>query len=118
MPPEKTRLEIGFLNGEPEKAFFDEAHRILLEQTRPAGPAGTADRHRLMEFLALTITFLRGLGAGDQLANKLMVYYAALRDLDLGVTSPILMKRDLSHGAPLALKSGDCVPSLRLHLTI
>ena len=42
-PPKKTRLEIGFLNGEPEKAFFDEAHRILLGRhiglpTRPPLP--------------------------------------------------------------------------------
>ena len=102
MPSGKAQLEIGFLNGKPEKAFFDEAHRILLEQARPADPAGIADRHRLMEFLALTITYLRGLGAGDQLANKLMVYYAALRDLDCGVTSPILTRRNLSHGAPLS----------------
>jgi hypothetical protein len=89
-PPKKTRLEIGFLNGEPEKAFFDEAHRILLGPYRSAGPAAIADRRRLMEFIALTLTYLKMMGAGDRFTNKLTVYYAALRDLDLGVTHPIL----------------------------
>ena len=101
MPPKQTRLDIGFLKGEPEEAFFDEAHRILLEANQSAATA-VADRHRLMEFIALTITYLRGLGAGDLLANKLTVYYAALRDLDNGITSPILMKRKLSHAPPLS----------------
>jgi len=102
MPPKKSRLKVGFINGEPEKAFFDEAHRILLEPNQSTNPAAISDRRRLMEFIALTITYLRGMGAGNRLTNKLMVYYAALRDLDLGVTSPILMKHKLSHAAPLS----------------
>jgi hypothetical protein len=101
-PPKKSRLEIGFLNGEPEKAFFDEAHRILLGPYRSADAAAIADRRRLMEFIALTLTYLKMMGAGDRFTNKLMVYYVALRDLDLGVTSPILRARGLSHAAPLS----------------
>jgi hypothetical protein len=100
--PKKTRLEIGFLNGEPEKAFFDEAHRILLGPYRSADPAAIADRRRLMEFIALTLTYLKKMGAGDQFSDKVMLYYAALRDLDLGVTSPIFRARGLSHSAPLS----------------
>jgi hypothetical protein len=101
-PPKKSRLEIGFLDGEPEKAFFDEAHRILLGPYRSADPVAIADRRRLMEFIALTLTYLKMMGAGDRLTDKLMVYYAALRDLDLGVTSPILMARGVSHAPPLS----------------
>jgi hypothetical protein len=101
-PPQKSRLEMGFLSGEPEKAFFDEAHRILLGPFRSADPMAVADRRRLMEFIALTLTYLKMMGAGDRFTDKLMVYYAALRDLDLGVTSPILMARGLSHAAPLS----------------
>ena len=95
-----TRLEIGFQNGEPEKAFFEEAHRIVLEQVR-SEPISIAERRRLMEFLALSIAYLRGLGAGDALANKLTSYYAALRDLDDGVIAPMLLGRDLPHNPPL-----------------
>lgn len=104
MPPKKSRLEVGFINGEPDRAFFDEAHRILLEPYRDEAddPVAIADRRRLMEFIALAIEYLRGLGAGDRLVDKLMVYYAALRDLDRGVQSPIFMARNLSHAAPLS----------------
>jgi hypothetical protein len=85
------------------KAYFDRAHQILLgpypgTSTDPA----VIDRHRLVGFLDLTTTLLRGIGAGEDLFNKLMTYSAALRDLDRGVTSPILRARGLSHGAPLS----------------
>ena len=93
MKPPKTRLEIGFLNGEPEKAFFDEVHRILLGPYRSADPPAIADRRRLMEFIALTLTYLKKMGAGDRFTDKLTACYAALRDLDRGVTHPILKAR-------------------------
>jgi hypothetical protein len=56
---------------------------------------GIIDRHRLITFFELTVTLLRGIGAGEQLFNKLMIYSAALRDLDRGITSPILAARNV-----------------------
>ena len=77
------------------KAYFDRAHQILLgpypgTSTDPA----VIDRHRFIGFLELTVTLLRGIGAGEDLFNKLMAFSAALRDLDLGVTHPILKAKD------------------------
>ena len=77
------------------KAYFDRAHEIVLEPNpgTPADPAAI-DRHRFIAFLELTITLLRGIGAGWDLFNKLMTFSTALRDLDLGVTHPILKAKD------------------------
>jgi hypothetical protein len=77
------------------KAYFDRAHQILLgpypgTSTDPA----VIDRHRFIGFLELTVTLLRGIGAGEDLFNKLMAFSAALRDLDLGVTHPVLKAKD------------------------
>src|SRR5207302_4038852 len=47
-------------------------------------------------------TYLKMMGAGDRFSDKVMLYYAALRDLDLGVTSPIFRARGFSHSAPLS----------------
>ena len=104
MPPKKSRLEVGFINGDPEKAFFDEAHRILLEPYRDEAvdSAAISDRRRLMEFIALTLTYLKMMGANDALANKLMVYYAALRDLSDGVTHSVLEAKNLANRSPLS----------------
>jgi hypothetical protein len=79
------------------KAYFDRAHQIVLGPY-PGTTSGPdiIDRHRLIGFLELTVTLLRGIGAGEQLFNKLMIFSAALRDLDRGVTSPILAVRDVS----------------------
>ena len=77
------------------KAYLDRTDQILL------GPyPGTSadphviDRHRLIGFFELTVILLRGIGAGEHLVNKLMTFSAALRDLDLGVTHPILKAKD------------------------
>jgi hypothetical protein len=85
------------------KAYFDRAHQILLgpypgTSTDPA----VIDRHRLVGFLDLTTTLLRGIGAGEDLFNKLMIFSASLRDLNRGVTSPIFTARDLPHSPPLS----------------
>jgi hypothetical protein len=104
MPSKKTPLEVGFINEEPEKAFFNEAHRILLKPRRDEATdlPPITDRRRLMEFIALAATYLRGLGAGDQLTSRLMVYYAAMGDLGRGVPSPMFMASKLSHSKPLS----------------
>ena len=85
------------------KAYFDRAHQILLgpypgTSTDPA----VIDRHRLVGFLDLTTTLLRGIGAGEDLFNKLMTFSAPLRDMDRGVASPIYTARDLPHSPPLS----------------
>src|SRR5262245_44880268 len=79
------------------KAYFDKTHQILLRPYpgKSADPH-VIDRHQFIGFLELTVTLLRGIGAGDDLFNKLMTFSAALRDLDRGVTSPILAVRDVS----------------------
>jgi hypothetical protein len=73
------------------KAYLIRTHQILLgpypgTSTDPA----VIDRHRFIGFLELTVTLLRAIGAGEDLFNKLMTFSAALRDLDLGVTHPVL----------------------------
>ena len=79
------------------KAYFDRTHQILLGPYRgTSADPHVIDRHRLIRFFERTVTLLRGIGAGDDLINKLMIFSAALRDLDRGVTSPILAVRDVS----------------------
>jgi hypothetical protein len=85
------------------KAYFDEVHQILLgpypgTSTDPA----VIDRHRLVAFLDRTTILLRRIGAGEHLFNKLMIFSAALRDMDRGVASPIFTPRNLSHSPPLS----------------
>jgi hypothetical protein len=77
------------------KAYFDRTHQILLGPYpgRSTDP-DVIDRHRFRGFFELTVTLLRGIGAGEDLFNKLMTFCAALRDLDLGVTHPILKAKD------------------------
>ena len=81
------------------KAYFDWAHIILLEpypdtfangDPLSAADRGVIDRHRWITFHELTVTLLRNIGAGDRLFNKLMTFSAVLRDLDRGITSPII----------------------------
>jgi hypothetical protein len=78
------------------KAYFDSAHQMVLDPF-PSGSADPAviDRHRFIGFLELTVTLLRRIGAGEDLFNKLMTFSAALRDLELGVTHPILKAKDV-----------------------
>jgi hypothetical protein len=78
------------------KAYLIRTHQILLGPypgTSADDPA-VIDRHRFIEFLELTVALLRAIGAGEDLFNKLMTFSAALRDLDLGVTHPILNAKD------------------------
>jgi hypothetical protein len=83
------------------KAYFDKTHQILLGPYpgKSADPH-VIDRHRLIGFLELTGTLLRGLGAGEDLVNKLMTFSAASRDLDRGKQSPIFMAHKLSNSPP------------------
>jgi hypothetical protein len=98
-----SRLEAGFIEGEPEQAFVEEAHRILLAPRPPsADSSAVADRKRLMEFIALTTDYLDRLGGDERLFNKLMTYYAGLRDLDLGLTAPFLVSREIHNAPPLS----------------
>jgi hypothetical protein len=95
-----SRLEAGFIEGEPEKAFLEEAQRILSDPRPPsADSSAVADRKRLMEFIALATDYLRRIGGSERLFHKLMTYYGGLRDLDFGVTAPFL-KCQKVHNAP------------------